>query len=304
MAPVERAWLEQLARTPDAPFLIAGDDIVTAGMLADAVAKRVADLRRRGWTRGHRMALVPGNDISVPVSVLAALANDISVLLLPRREPDAARRKLAAAVGAGDPDGPPPPHADGPPATVWIRSSGSFGRPRWIIHTDMSLLAGAAAAAGHLDFGPGARWLMSLPVDHVGGLALVFRALAGGGALVAADLETGLARGDVTHLSLVPTQLVRLLDRGADLSSLRCVLVGGAAVPVGLRRRALDAGVPLVVSYGLSETGAAAAATAMGEPAAALCREHYAGRPLLPRGVDVDAGGRRGRSRPVHGHRR
>ena len=287
MAPADRPWQELLARDPDAPLLIDGATVVTRGALAAAVAAQASAWRKAGWRSGHRLALVPDNDMSLPVRLLAALDNDMSVLLLPRREPEATRHALAQAAGAAEYDQRPPAATDGPPGRVWIRSSGSFGRPRWIIHTAATLLAGATAAAAHLDFGPGARWLLSLPMDHVGGLSLVMRALAGGGALVTGDLDGGVARDDITHVSLVPTQLTRLLDRGADLARLRCVLVGGAAVPVSLRRRALAAGAPLVVSYGLSETGALAAATAIGERPGNLYRDHYAGRPLLSGGIGV-----------------
>jgi O-succinylbenzoic acid--CoA ligase len=62
-------------------------------------------------------------------------------------------------------------------------------------------------------------------------------------------------RREVRHYtSLVPTQLRRLLDAGADLSTYDGVLVGGAALAPSLHRAAVDAGVPVVTTYGMSET--------------------------------------------------
>ena len=66
-----------------------------------------------------------------------------------------------------------------------------------------------------------------------------------------------LMTGDRRYVSLVPTQLHRMLDdRSATdaLTTFSTVLVGGAAVPSSLRRRAAQAGVRVVATYGMSET--------------------------------------------------
>ena len=274
-------WLSRLEERPEAPFW----HNTSRGDLAAAIQARVRTLRAAGWSPGDRLALAPDADVETVVTLLAALQVDLSVLLLPRREPVAAQESLRTCAGASLQEGAPAASAPGDrlPGTVWIRSSGSLGNPRWIIHTPATLLAGATAASAHLDFGPGAHWRVSLPLDHVGGLSLVFRAIAGGGALTTHD--------EATHVSLVATQLRRLLAGGADLRRHRCVLLGGGQAPTTLRREALAAGVPLVVSYGLSETGAVAAASALDDADDILCRDHFAGRPLLPGAIDVGATG-------------
>ncbi len=148
-----------------------------------------------------------------------------------------------------------------------------------------SMLAGASVAARHCAFGPGARWQLSLPVDHVGGLSLIFRALAGGGALLAGGTTTG-----ETHRSLVATQLRRLLD-GDETPDLQCLLLGGGPIVAPLRQAALEAGLPLVVSYGLTETGAMVTASAPDDPPELLTHPHYAGRLLVPGTVAVSDDG-------------
>ncbi len=282
MPTTDRHWLTLLEERPEAPFW----DGVSRGELNTAVVSRAAELRREGWSSGDRLALAPDADVATVIAVLAALHADLSVLLLPRREPPSVQDSLVACAGARRADATSAKTSDSGnrlPGTIWIRSSGSLGNPRWIIHTPATMLAGAAVAARHLDFGPGARWRVSLPLDHVGGLSLIFRAMAGGGALTTQD--------DATHVSLVATQLRRLLAGGADLGRHRCVLLGGGPAPTALRREALSAGVPLVVSYGLSETGAVTAASALDDPPDALCRDHFAGRPLVPGSIDVNKGG-------------
>jgi len=266
VANVETTWLDLLDNRPGDPFWVDETRTASRGELREKIAAQTARLQA-----GVHLALDAEPSFDTVCTLLAALSIDLSVLLVPRREPAAVRDRLARGAGAR-----------GLAGTVWIRSSGSLGNPRWLIHTPRTLLAGATAVAEHLDFGPGACWRVSLPLDHVGGWALVFRALAGGGALTLLPGET--------HCSLVATQLRRLLTAG-DVPDLRCVLVGGGPIPAALRRDALAAGLPLVVSYGLSETGAVLTASLPDDDVDLLCHAHYAGRSLLPDTVATDNDG-------------
>lgn len=182
-------------------------------------------------------------------------------------------RALAAALDGGPAVLPragaaPDPIEPSPPGTaVVIATSGSTGEPRLVALTSAALAASASATAARLG-GP-ARWLLALPAEHIAGVQVIVRALLGGAPPVVQDLRAGF-RPDAfaaatdrlgpgaRHTSLVPTQLLRVLDAGGDaldaLRSYRAVLVGGAALDAGLRRRALDAGVAVVTTYGMSET--------------------------------------------------
>src|SRR6185437_4348600 len=100
---------------------------------------------------------------------------------------------------------------------------------------------------------PGERWLVCLPAAHVAGLQVLTRSLVGGTAPVIAAQATARAVSEAAdagcaHVSIVPTQLVLLLDEpgGADaLARYRCELVGGAAAGA--------AGVRAVTTCGMSE---------------------------------------------------
>ncbi|GAA3246602.1 o-succinylbenzoate--CoA ligase [Pseudonocardia petroleophila] len=189
--------------------------------------------------------------VDVLVGALAA-ALDGGPAVLPR----------AGAAVTPAPAGPPPPGT-----AVVIATSGSTGEPRLVALPADALRASAAATAARLG-GP-ARWLLALPAEHVAGVQVVVRALLGGAPPVVQDLRTGF-RPDAfaaatdrlgpgaRHTSLVPTQLLRVLDAGGAaldaLRTYRAVLVGGAALEAGLHRRALDAGVAVVTTYGMSET--------------------------------------------------
>jgi O-succinylbenzoic acid--CoA ligase len=108
--------------------------------------------------------------------------------------------------------------------------------------------------------------VLALPVTHVAGLTVLVRSLVARTRPEVVDLYGGfgveafaaatarLAPGVRHYTSLVPTQLRRLIDAGVDLTTYDGVLVGGAALSPDLRDRALAAGVPVVTTYGMSET--------------------------------------------------
>lgn len=161
------------------------------------------------------------------------------------------------AAGAGD-----LPVEEGSGDHSLIATSGSTGTPRPVRLTWENHLASARAIAGRLELRPEDRWYASLSLAHVGGLALAVRAAAVGSSVVlrgdfdARTLDRLVTEERVTHASLVPVMLRRLLDLRDDRSlpaSVRAVLVGGAATPSALLERALAVGVPAALTYGLTE---------------------------------------------------
>jgi O-succinylbenzoic acid--CoA ligase len=143
-----------------------------------------------------------------------------------------------------------------------LLTSGTSGRPRVIRITVGNLRASARGARERLDLVPSDRWLGSLSLSHVGGVALVTRAADVGCGLVlrgpfnvTAFLEL-MEDGAFSHASLVPTMLhqaLRTWRAASPPDSLRCLLIGGAPASEGLVRAALDAGFPIALTYGLTE---------------------------------------------------
>ena len=155
-----------------------------------------------------------------------------------------------------------------------LRTSGSTtGTGRLIAMSAAALVASARATHARLG-GPGT-WLLPLPAHHVAGLQILIRSLEAGtepvvvdtsagfsptalaDALDSARLSTGAAASRL-YVSLVPTQLVRVLQdpvAGRALSDADAVLLGGAAADPALLARARRAGVTVVTTYGMSETG-------------------------------------------------
>jgi o-succinylbenzoate---CoA ligase len=179
----------------------------------------------------------------------------------------------------------PPAIAQLPPGVALvIATSGSEGEPRGMLLSDANLDAAAAAANRHLPLRPGDLWLDCLPLHHIGGLAILWRCARAGAAVLLHDgfdaeaVAADLVRQPVTHLSLVPAMLARLLDTSvAPPASLRHVMIGGAALAQALYDSAAAAGWPLNPSYGMSET---AAQVATWTPADGPWHEGLVGRPL------------------------
>ena len=160
---------------------------------------------------------------------------------------------------SGGVDANPPP-AEG--IRLLVATSGTTGDPQLIELTGRNLLAGARAANALLGLAPGDCWLGCLPTHHVAGLAIPLRCLLAGAALKLLDrFDPGevldhLASGAITHLSLVPTMLRRLLEAGSAFrppATLRVVLLGGAPASRALVQQALDRGWPVCPTYGLTE---------------------------------------------------
>lgn len=154
-----------------------------------------------------------------------------------------------------------------------VFTSGTTGRAKGAMLTFSNQFASAYASATKLGTLPEDRWLACLPLYHVGGMAILWRACLFGFTVLLQDGFDALEIGDLileqraTLISLVPTMLSRLLDDGKTVSALqqlRLILLGGAATDAGLLARAADAGLRVAITYGLTEA-ASQVATALPE---------------------------------------
>jgi o-succinylbenzoate---CoA ligase len=140
---------------------------------------------------------------------------------------------------------------------VVVGTSGSTGAPKGVELSAAALRHSARASLDRVGARPGERWLCCLPVTHVAGLQVLVRSLVSGTEPVLAeraDAET-VAGSGCAHVSLVPTQLQRLLqETDVPLAGFSSVLLGGAAAPARLLDAARTAGVPVVTTYGMTET--------------------------------------------------
>ena len=137
------------------------------------------------------------------------------------------------------------------PATH-LFTSGTTSEPKIACHTLGNHYYSALGINSALQFTASDRWLLALPLFHVGGLAILFRAfLAQGAVVISKDIS---ALSQATFASLVPTQLYRLLQEPALGSCpIKWFLLGGAALPDSLYHQAIARGLNICPSYGMTE---------------------------------------------------
>ncbi len=238
------------------------------------------DIRRHvdelGIQQGDRVGVILPNGQSY-IDVLHALGmiGAVPVLLNARLTPEEIQRQTTligcktvidqgeAGTGVLDLDSwgaflTTEPHDDQIAAILF--TSGTSGTPKAAQITYGNLRALADASADRLGVNAVDRWLLPLPLYHVGGLSIVFRSAVQGTKAVLPDDNTtqaimrALVDERITHVSLVPTQVFRLLEAGfTPPPSLKLILVGGAAASPDLLSAAHARNYPIATTYGLTE---------------------------------------------------
>ncbi|MCP4658925.1 MAG: AMP-binding protein [bacterium] len=230
--------------------------------LAARVEEAAARMDRRLHERSEAFVLVGRSDLDTLLLLYAALEVGRTVVLLHPRSPETERRRLVRDLGIerwSDPR-----EVDAESILAVVATSGTSGRPKAVALSRRAFLASAAGSARHLGWRAGDRWLLSLPLAHIGGLSIVTRCLIARRAVVLPPAVDGfdataigrwIERQRITLLSLVPTMLRRLLDLGdwSPPAHLRALLLGGAAASPGLLAEAADRGWPVLTTYGLTE---------------------------------------------------
>jgi o-succinylbenzoate---CoA ligase len=293
-------WLTRAARAhPGRIALETPGESWSYEQLLAAAHDGARQLTERGAEPGARVAiaLAPGlafahalhaclllGAVAVPIDQRLTPAERVSIAVAaavlveePLRRPGAGGS--AARVGPRGADArlapAPVTHALDAPAAV-IHTSGTSASPRAIELTYGNFLWSALGSSVALGLDPAERWLCALPLSHVGGLSILLRScIYGTTAVLHERFDTGralyaLREREITLVSLVATTLARLLDAGlAHPPSLRCALTGGGPVPAALVARAHEHGVPVALTYGLTEACSQVTTTpvaALGEP--------------------------------------
>ena len=160
-----------------------------------------------------------------------------AVFPVDQRLPAAAKRHLCEQMRVGEP-------VESGDALV-MATSGSTGTPKGVVLTHAAVSASAAATSARLGTGPDDHWLACLPLNHVGGLSVVTRALHTGVPLTVHpgfDAAAVMSSG-ATLVSLVATALQRI-----DPTAFRVIVLGGSRPPS-------DRPANSVATYGMTETG-------------------------------------------------
>ncbi len=151
-----------------------------------------------------------------------------------------------------------------------IFTSSSSGTPKGVIHDHGNHYYSALGSNLNIPLKPGDAWLASLPFYHVGGLSILYRTIISGASVVISrsNLEDSLKNEKISHISLVPTQLIRLMENiqmTNRLKKLRAILLGGDLITKSLLKKAKEIGLNLFCSYGSSEMSSQITTTPYGE---------------------------------------
>jgi len=180
---------------------------------------------------------------------------------------------------------------------IRVCTSGSTGAPRCVELLASQLHSSALASTERLGHQSSDRWLVCLPVNHVGALAAIYRCLHNqvtlelhpgyDGATVARRLDSG----EISLVSLVPSMLEDILNTRGEQSfpaSLRVILLGGAACGESLLDRCRPASLPVALTWGMTEAASQLATRVPGD----LSPLDEGLPPLSCVSVEVDASGR------------
>jgi O-succinylbenzoic acid--CoA ligase len=260
---------------------------------------------------GRRIAFTARADVSSYVMILAALREGfVLVPLHPRLTPTEREALCGRILGLVEVDParlldaalPAPARPNSLPAfdeapLAILFTSGTTGTPKAALLSRRAFAASAAASAAFFGWQPDDRWLLCMPLAHVGGISVVIRSylarktvvLYGEASFDPTRVVSFMRDTRVTRASLVPTMLTRILEKGLPCpASLRVALLGGAAASERLLRAGGAAGWPLYTTYGLTEACSHVTLERVDRDDA--CTMHAVGRPISGTEVKIDEG--------------
>jgi O-succinylbenzoic acid--CoA ligase len=260
-------WRYWAKNSPNELALLVDDEHFTWRALSQAVNVQATILQEHGIAEHSVLAISEGNGFALVIRLLALWQLGGQALLLnPKLSPDEREMYLTHwpmdAVYSVD-SGFKSMTAKVPTTIFWqaerivsfILTSGSTGFPKAVAHQAKHHLASANGLLSAMTFEQGDIWLLSLPLFHVSGMGILWRWLLKGAALCipTSPQQVLPLLSQVTHASLVPTQLQRWLSLSLSTRRLKQVLLGGATIPISLTDDAEEQGIACWCGYGMTE---------------------------------------------------
>ncbi|MFN1836011.1 o-succinylbenzoate--CoA ligase [Balneola sp. MJW-20] len=175
-------------------------------------------------------------------------------------------------------------------------TSGTTGKPKIVSLKRRQMMVAAEASARNFRPEPNHFWLLCLPLNHVGGISIILRSLIYGSAIYRlSDFKEEMIKEFVGEnprfqaASFVPTMLKRLLDDPLFKThrEFQGVLLGGGPVSETLLRKSVERGIPIVSSYGMTETCAQIIANPLLAPSGMYTPFKSVGKPFPPNELQI-----------------
>ncbi|PCI95912.1 hypothetical protein COB11_00905 [Candidatus Aerophobetes bacterium] len=218
---------------------------------------------------GIKVGLIADLNPTITICYFALLQKGKQVVLLNPKEPKNTRKNKLRELGIShvfscDENGgllfkttsvKQKPHTDG--IATYLFTSGSSGGEKIVALSIDNHILSAKGIVDHLDLTENSRYLITLPLSHVAGLSILYRCFMKGACALFTDsnkLYSSMSEKAITHVSLVSTQLTRLIkDWEKPIPSLKAILLGGSRTERTILEKAYHAKMPIYLSYGMSE---------------------------------------------------
>ncbi len=259
------------SRRPQSLAIINNQTTLTYRQLHEQIIKKQMDYHEAGIRRGTKIALQSKNSLDDIICLFALWRIGVVVCLLSPRTPQAQIKKqiielktlppllLKRGLGEFKNNKAQMIFQLNSPATIML-TSGSCGEPKAVVHTIGNHYFSALGSNQNIPLAKTDRWLLSLPLYHVSGLSIIWRCTLAGSTIVMPDptenIIESIKKFKVTHVSMVPTQLILALNNPAHiktLQKLKAILLGGAPVAQELIQTTRRLKLPVFLTYGLTE---------------------------------------------------
>lgn len=175
-------------------------------------------------------------------------------------------------------------------------TSGSTGTPKIVPVKRRQIFVAANSSAQNFKPGKNKYWLLCLPLNHVGGINVIYRSILYQSGIYLTHSfdevkirELLYSNKNFEVASMVPTMLEQLMeDKFFRVHfGFKAILLGGGPISVQFIDKAITRGLPIVTSYGMTETCAQIAANPLLQPSGAYIPKTSVGKPFSPNKVEI-----------------
>jgi O-succinylbenzoic acid--CoA ligase len=175
-------------------------------------------------------------------------------------------------------------------------TSGTTSKPKIVPLKRRQIKSAARASATNFKPDPNHFWLLCLPLNHIGGISIILRSLIYGSSIYRmSEFHEEMIKEFLGEnhrfqaASLVPTMLKRLLNDPLFTThrEFKSILLGGGPISEELLRTSAERGIPIVSSYGMTETCAQIIANPLLAPSGMYTPLKSVGKPFPPNEMQI-----------------